>query len=257
MNTRLYIKFLLAVIAIAISAPAIAQESKEISKIHLKDGSTLVGVIIEDNNYFIKLSTATMDTLEIGYKLILGIGEKVNVQKYRANPIKIKDKGIFATASIGLLEEGRGNFDEIRLGLVVGKRLNDRLNLGIEIGMQGHTFTSNFAWGDSDFITAGLYAKYFLSTKSNRWFFDGTIGYGFAQAGESFQDYAHDYNGGVNTAFNIGRQWGLSNTVGLFFKLGVGYQHVTGEIFTNWNGAVTTSYRKEFIYPSFLIGVEF
>ena len=242
---------------IVISRPIISQDSETKSKIHLKDGSTLIGVIIEDNDYFIRLATQSMDTIDIGHKLILGIGKEINDKKRRINPIKIKDKGVFATMTIGLLQEGRGNFDGIRLGLVIGKSLNNRLNIGIDIGKQGHTFTSNFAWGESDFITAGIHGKYFLNTKPNRWFIDASTGYGFAQEGESFENYSHDYNGGINARINVGRQWSLSNTTSLLFKFGLGYQHVTGDIMTNWNGEVMTSYRKEFIYPSFLIGLEF
>ena len=254
---KLFRTAFLIIIIISTSGSILSQGTEKISKVHLKDGSTLVGVIIENNDFLVRLATQSMDTLELGHKLIAGIGEKVNIRKFKALPIKIKDTGIFIAATLGLFEEGRGNFEGFRASLTIGKRLNNRLNLGFEVGSQGHTFTSNFAWGDSRFITTGAFVKYFLNTKSNRWFIDGGLGYGFGLEGEDFFDYSHDYNGGINSHLNFGRQWSLSKTTSIFFKAGIGYQHVTGDIFTNWNGPVETFYRKEFIYPSLLIGLEF
>ena len=61
----------------------------------------------------------------------------------------------------------------------------------------------------------------------------------------------------TNVHIHLGRQWSLSKVTSLFFKVGIGYQHVTGDIYTNWNNVIETSYRREFINPSFQLGIEF
>lgn len=247
------------ILLLAFSEGVLSQGADKQTKVHLKDGSILIGEIVEDTDYYIKLATTSFDTIEIGYKFILGFDDDIKYQKIRnvKTPIVIKEDGLFLTASLGLIEQRGGDFDGVRASVTAGKRMTKRLNLGLEIGRQNHVFISNVAYGESSFFTVGLYGKYFLSTKPNRWFIDASVGYGLPLTEDDFFEFSHSYNGGTNAQFNAGRQWSLNNKFSLFFSGGLGYQHVTGDIFTNWNGPVSTSYRKEFLYPTFSIGVEF
>ena len=248
------------VMMLAFSETNLAQESSKQTQVHLKDGSILVGEIIEDTDYYIRLVTSSLDTMEIGYKHILGLGNEFQTnRKYKVKPpFILKDSGFFANASVGATDQNQGESGGFRASLVVGKRMSNRLNLGIEIGQSNHIFSSSVAYAESSFLILGFNAKHFFAAKRHRWFVDGSMGYGISTGRENFFQQFHEYSGGVNSQVSIGRQWSLSNTMGLFFKAGVGYQHATGDIIQTWDSnPVAVSYRKEYLYPSFLIGIEF
>lgn len=252
--------FLTAFIFFSVSIGVHSQDSNKKTKVHLKDGSILIGEIIEDTDRYVKIVTATLDTIEIGYKQILSVGDVPKPQKkYKEKPTFIpKVSGFFANASFGSTDQDKGENGDFRATVILGKRINERFNLGFEFGIQEQVFSSVIAYAKSRFLILGVNGKHFFSEQQHRWFADGSLGYGIALERQHLFEQIHIYKGGINSQLSFGRQWSVSNTIGLFFKAGVGYQHATGDIFQIWDiNPVEITYRKEYLYPLILIGLEF
>ena len=111
-----------------------SQENPPPQIVELKDGSRLLGTILEDNDYAVTITILTGDTLEIGYKYISAVGPVDDSRVVRRNtatkpiipPKTFVDKDLIKVISVGFTF-GDGGSGGLLASFDVIKMLNDRL----------------------------------------------------------------------------------------------------------------------------------
>ncbi len=233
----------------------IAQNQSKKSRVELKDGSLLNGVIIEDTDYHIILVIETRDTLTIGYKNIAGIDQ--NRQWHQRTKAEHDYDGLFVELSLNQYIHNDAPFD---LSVTVGKRLNKKTSIGVQARFRRHDEFVGAIYITPDFGYGGAYLRQYWLEKKARFFTDATLGYSVStNSGTQCCTIRSDYNGGVQASLGGGVQFATNGPLSLIVKGGVTYSETSGEIVTIDNPVTTfeSTYSKEYLIPHVGFGIEF
>lgn len=236
-------------------------QGSEPTKVYLKDGSIMIGHILEDNDYFVRLALPAVDTLEIGYKLIASIGQAPSNQKLIRvkKPIVTPREGIFINLNSKLNTGIRGSNNSLSPEIIIGHRLNKgKYNIGMVAEFKFFEFFTNFTSAENKFISTSLYGRLYWDYKKQRkWFGDGKIGYAWPTTTVERFQYRHVYDGGLNGSLALGYHIPSRRRLSTILKVGVDYQKANGLIHTQFNGDIMTSYRQQYINGYLGLGIEF
>lgn len=245
-----------AIICLILSSVQLSAQSSEPRKIHLKDGSILVGYVIEDNDYHVKLVMETGDTLTVGYKNIVTESEiRVARKKTRVRPVHKYD-GVFVTAGY---QRFLMNDQPHTASFIAGKRINCQTNVGIELGYRWHQEFIGGAFIEPQYATAAIYARrYILDVGIPRIFIDGSVGYAVPTNSIDGFIVNFDYDGGILASLSGGAHIALRGPLSFVIKGGVTYSQTSGLIISEGGGnTFRTNYSKDYLVPFVNVGLEF
>ena len=235
-----------------------AQNSLEQAIVYYKDGSVFIGEILEEK----------FDRLQ----LIISSGDTITVYKNAAQRIrKTRDqiqlwprgkyhytKGYFGGLSLGI--GIRDDSDVSSIDLILGKRLNERFSVGLNLGYTNLFSEVNFSnfWLDHYFYNIGPYGRYYLGGKRGRTFVSLSAGYGF-KAEDDFFLFADDYRGGPFVKPGFGVHLASRNKFRWLFSISQSFQRATGQGNQNdiFNNSVLYNYKIWHNSLLLTIGLEF
>ncbi len=236
------------------------QEDKK-EEVYLKDGSVLVGHILEDTDYAIKILLGSGDTLDIGYKYVESIGVK---ERRKSSFIELaprfhKEQGILFQLSLNSIYSDVETGSEVALN--VAKRFGPRINVGGGVAYTTWANYVNWIYVRSNYIPVYAYGRYYFNDKLVRLFTSAKLGYGLALNNNNFFfQGTHDLNGGMFSQASLGIHIANRRKVRVLIALTGNYQRATGRlegIDWNTNLPFVSDYRAHYIRPGLSIGVEF
>ncbi len=185
-----------------------AQVSKDFdlnTSLSLKDGSQLLGQLIEEDNHSITMMLSTGDTLDIGFGYI---------KRYRtANErMRLFKKGKFQYKSGDYLNLSLGITSSPWTGgashshLAVARRFTEQSSLGFGLGLD--TYQAGIAWDSYSYLAVYLYGRRYLNknrTKRTKPYAAARLGYGFAEnVVDVWLSQVGTYKGGLMVNPSIG-----------------------------------------------------
>ena len=229
-----------------------AQEKKAVK---LKDGSVLIGEVVEDNDYFIKIVIETGDTLQIGYKNIIEEGGTVYFKKEKP-PKYFKEGGLFAGFGMSYFLTEGGNYQFTGF---LGKRIHPNWNLGFSMRFTRREDYIGVNYIDPHYFELSPFARYYITQTNPRVYVSGSVGYAISTNSESFQGFVREFRNGVVADANIGLHLSSRYKMRFLFQAGLNYQDTEGriQIFQPVVGEITTAFTKQYYTPTFGILVEF
>lgn len=248
-------QILLIIISLICAVDTIAAQ-KEISKVHLKDGTVLEGEIVKDTDYLIKLKVGTGDVIEVGYKLIDYIGEKPRPTKKEKRPVFIHNEGmIYDVALTHYLSHDRSQGVEGMIGRV----LSNRHQVGLLTRYRKDRFNLQIWSGDQFYIDLGPYYRYFItSPKKFRWYAEASAG--VTMLIDENVSLAVDNDIHPHANISLGIRIGSSRRTGLTVKTGLSYNKVSFSTLANENNrdfSVALDYSKAYFTPHITTGLNF
>lgn len=232
------------------------EEEKTTRKLELKDGSVLVGEVIEDNDFHVKIVIETGDTLTVGYK---NIGRQGKSRSQKKAERTYPDNNYFF--NIGLYGQ-LGESSSSEVAAHVGKRMNSRLNLGLNFTyLERSDFITNL-FVRQNLLNIGAYTRYYLTDKKPKIFVDGTLGYGFDLSqnnGDFFPISEGEQKGGIMGRATVGIHLASRKKLTWLINFGVEINKVSGDVsgFDPFGGQVRTVYNKEYTSPILGFMLEF
>jgi len=255
MRKFLFLYFTIGVFILS-HIPVSAQGDIKKSTVELKDGSLLKGYIIKDADDHIRLIIETGDTLTIGYKNINNINSQSFGDVYNRKA-EHKYDGMFYG-----LEYSQYIHEDAPFGfsLLVGKRLNRRTSLGVNVRLRRHKERVGVTFIDPYFVYGGAYLRRYISEAKVRLFTDATLGYTVStNSGIQCCTIDRDYKGGVQVSIGGGIQIANDSPLSLIVKTGLTYSRTSGEInsIDNIDQTFESSYNKQYYIPYLSVGIEF
>lgn len=225
--------------------------------VNLADGSILVGKIIEDTDYLVRIIIETGDTLTIGYKKIVQSQNKNRREKFKVERTFIEG-GYFAYLAIRSYLQSRSSTE---VAVVLGKRISNQWNLGIALNYHEKEDFIEFSFINPGILNLGLYGRYNVYNGYPKIFIDGEAGYGFvvSGSGRSFDLFERNINGGAQGSLSAGVHFAGRKSVRWLVNAGVKYNDTNGNLhsFDQFNGEVFIDYTKKYLSPYFGVGIEF
>lgn len=247
-----------------------SQENPPPQIVELKDGSRLLGTILEDNDYAVTITILTGDTLEIGYKYISAVGPVDDSRVVRRNTAATKpiippktfvDKDLIKVISVGFTfgDGGSGGF---LASFDVIKMLNDRLGVGGGISYNTHQRFIGFERIDMSILPLHASSRYvFKESKTLKPFLQLDLGYGVGLDTERFGfSSEYDFNGGVYGQLQFGTTLANRQNYNIQLSLNLLYQTVSGNIRGfdfNFGDPFESNFDLDLIRPGFTIAVVF
>jgi len=229
----------------------ITVESKAI--VYYFDGSIFIGRIVEEDALQIKLIAVTKDTINISKALTKRILRNAeNVLLHQGGKFHYA-YGTFFSVSFG---GGISEHESSDLELIIGKRLNTKLSVGVGAAMSSHSvWNFNGLWIDNAFVPVFGYGRYYLRDKKARVFAAASLGYGFA----SDIGFGGNHSGGVFFQPAIGVHFASRKRTRFIITLGQTLQHTKGTQFS-WDSLgneIVFDYKYLFNRTMLKIGIEF
>ena len=229
MRATLKIYALLSVCIFVINLSAFSQwQDNSSSIIHYSDGSIFVGQILEKTSNGIKVKLVTGDTLTLQSALIRKIRFAEDIYLYSDRKFHF-NKGNFTVLSGGFAVSGNGaGYGDI----YIGKRLNDRLSLGLGTGYHSNSTTINNigsfwgTWINTNTIPITLNAQYFLNDRMNRLFVHASAGYGILV--EDSWNSLEGQTGGPLVQLGFGYEFASRRNYKYFLQLDQNFQYDSG-----------------------------
>jgi len=237
--------------------------------VELKDGSRLLGTIIEDNDYAVTIAILTGDTLEIGYKYISAVGplddsrvaRRGAVTKPIIPPKTFIDKDLIKVISVGFTfgDEGSGGF---LASFDVIKMLNDRFGVGGGFSYTTHRRFIGFERIDLSILPLHASLRYvFKESKTLKPFVQLDLGYGIGIDTERFDfNSEYDFNGGIYSQLHFGTTLANRQNYNMQLSLNLLYQNTSGNIRGfdfNLREPFESNFDLDLIRPGFTIAVVF
>ena len=246
-----------------------SQEEKPPQIVELKDGSRLLGTILEDNDYAVTIAILTGDTLEIGYKYISSVGpiddSRVVRRGAAAKPIippkTFIDKDLIKVISVGFTF-GDGGSGGLLASFDVIKMLNDRIGVGGGVAFNTHQRFVGFNRIDMSHLPVHVSSRYvFKESKTIKPFVQLDLGYGFGIATERFDfDATYNFNSGVYGQFQLGTTIANRQNYNMQLSLNLLYQRTGGTINGfdfNFGNRFESDFDLDLIRPGFTLAVVF
>lgn len=142
---------------------------------HYSDGSVFIGTILKENSQDVKLRISTADTINI--KKLLVKKAYRDLLFFSGGKFHFRKGGFFHfSQSLGSNSVGDGSY---QLQAIFGRHYNERLDYGFGLGFSTNTTSIAGVWGNAQFFSPMLHARYYLSSKKVRPFLSGSLGYSF------------------------------------------------------------------------------
>jgi len=256
------IKCVSCLLLILFGLNTIIGQSEDLKKtVYLKDGSILKGIIVEDNDYFLKLLIETGDTLKIGYKNI--ISEQVQIQNKRIfkNELSFNTDRAFFKAGLRLATSEHTKYD---IEGIIGLRLNQKWQGGLKLTFMSKDDVIGVQYIQPNFLSIGLYGRYNIIKGRPKMFLEGDVGYAMDVGSDrNFEGFgSFEYGGGFQASTSLGVHFATRSKLSWGLKVGVSYTRTTGDITTpdfsnQLRTTIRTVYFKNFIDPYFGFFLEF
>jgi len=245
------------------------QEDQPPQIVELKDGSRLLGTVIEDNDYAITITILTGDTLEIGYKYISKVGPIDDYRVVRRGAVdkpKIPsktfiDKDLLKVLSVGF-SFGDGGDGGLIASFDVIKMLNDRLGFGGGLSFVTHQRFIGFTRVDMSYLPLHATSRYILAeSKSMKPFVQLDLGYGIGIETDRFDfNSEYNFNSGLYGQFQLGATIANRQDYNIQLSLNLVYQKTSGTIRGfdfNFNDQFESNFDLTLIRPGFTVAVVF
>ena len=251
---------------------AISGQELESRKVHLLDGSVLVGQVIEDNDYFIRIVIFSGDTLKIGYKYIntsASAQRITNDLPNSDNPYRWTNrrKTFLASGLMygGNLRLGFSNDNSPEIQGFLGKRWSSRWNAGFGFSYTHRCFQVGDFFENIGFVTPSFFARYYLSSSEKpRWFVSTDLGYAISTNKDyEWEFYQESSEGGVYGRLGVGIHFPSKREMRWLLDFGLSYQQSSGSMgfesdpFGSGNTPVRIAYNKTHLVPHIGVGIEF
>ena len=227
----------------------------EQKKIRLKDGSTLVGEVIEDTDYWIKMVIETGDTLTIGYKYIAQTKSKRSSRSLK--PFTFKDGDYLFNIGMRYLFESENTY-EITMSAM--RRFSNRLYAGISTSHLRREDIINDNYIDPNFLNLGASLRYDLFQKKQRIFLEGEFGYSWVTNQQfGFGPEPSFIDGGWQGSLYTGIHFPSRQKIWWLLYGGIRMSKTSGQLkgFSHFNGENLTIYTKDYFSPFIGFKVEF
>ena len=279
---------------LSIAASSLFGQSRQDSPpqiVELKDGSRLLGTILEDNDYAVTIAIITGDTLEIGYKYISAVGPIDDsrvvrrgenggiVQRGDNNSVIERGdttkpglyvKDFVDSDMLKVISAGISFGDESGGGFIGSFHLIKKLNpkLGVGGGLSFNTYTRfilndvSTTLLDMSFLPVYVSSRYVIGESITfKPFLQLDLGYGFGIATDRF-DFNSDFsfNGGAYGQLHLGTTIANYRNYNMQLSLNLLYQGTSGNISGfdfNFNNQFQSSFDLNLIRPGFTLGIVF
>ena len=239
----IFYRFILIIVFIQLlgSSHLNAQQLGDRAIFYLKDGSVFTGEVVESLGRAYRLVLVTKDTitLELGMvKKKLTLNDDVAMRSRGKFHYK---NGYFASLNMGF--SLNPNSESSQLNLIVGKRLNEKISLGVLMGYHNNTsFTPGF-WFDHYFYSLAAYGRYYIGKSNVGFYADMGLGYSFpTNQNVFFFDDRH--TGGPIIQPGLGFHFASRKKIRWFVGMAQNIQHSRGENsrFDSFNNPVFVEY---------------
>ncbi len=199
---KIVLSILLSVICIKVEC----QVDSELAIAKYKNGIFYVGEKIDEKEDVITLKINTSDTIHIDRNMISRYYDSKNALVY-PNGKYMQTQGGFWDLSFGF--NALGILDSVdqrvssHLEVIYGKRLNDKMNIGISVGFEfNEARVAGFQF-DTQFVSLSAYGRYYLNKSSRRLFLFSRIGIGFPSE-ENEDGITVEHSSGFNSLNGLG-----------------------------------------------------
>ncbi len=210
-----------------------AQYNHELAIARYKNGIHYVGEKIEEKGNMVTLRINTMDTIHIDRNLLSRYYDS-NTALIFPNGKYIQTQGGFWDLSFGF--NALGILDSVdqrissHLAVIYGKRVNEKLNIGVGLGFEfNEAKVAGFQF-DTQFTSVFAYGRYYLNNNSRRLFVFSRIGIGYPPE-ENEEGISLEHSSGMNTLSGLGIHWASRNRSTFHIKLGFYTQKTHGREF--------------------------
>lgn len=261
--------FLLIFLGVASALLGQTQDDKLPQIVELKDGSRLLGTILEDNDYAVTIAILTGDTLEIGYKYISAVGPVGDSRVLRrgaAGATTLPDKAFIDDELIKIISSGftfgEGATGGYILSFHLIKMLNDRIGIGGGLSFNTHQRFIGFNRLDMSHLPVHLSSRYILTeSKSLKPYVHLDLGYGFGISTDRFDfNSQYSFNSGAYGQVQLGTTIANRKNYNMQLSLNLVYQKTSG-IINGFDFNFDTPFESVFdltlVRPGFTIGVVF
>lgn len=254
-------------LSIVIFVSALDMTAQDVQSIYLKDGSIIKGEILENSDYLVRVIITSNDTLTIGYKHILSVGQVFNTYSHRAKSMRKEKTHLNSGAFIGLSTGVTLHTDSesgFQAGLNFGKRLGDKVYLGGSIDYNTYVKSFQFIYLSHKFASLSAYGRYYFLNKKSKYYAAARLGYSNAindQFNRDFNEsYFDEYEGGLTSELSIGVHFPSSEKFRFLAEFSISHQQTNGMYGAlDWstNLPVRASYDINYVRPGITIGIEF
>ena len=185
-----------------------AQVSKDFevnTSLSLKDGSQLLGQLIEEDKRSVTLMLSTGDTLDIGFgyiKKYRTANERMRL--FKKGKFQYKSGDYFNFSIAGTSSPWHGGASHTHVALA--RRFTEQSSLGFGLGLD--TYSAGIAWESYSFLAAYLYGRRYLNRnrdKRTKPYVATRLGYGFAEnVVDTWINQIGTYRGGLMVNPSIG-----------------------------------------------------
>jgi len=247
-----YKTIILTIALMGLSTSMLISQSSKKQEVHLKDGTVLIGDIIEDSDYMIKLVISTGDTLDLGYKYIDHIGPKKDRVKRKREPLVLPDGGwTIDVAAMNYIGGDRPSSWELMTGKIISKQQH----AGLLLRYRPESYNIRIWRGDQHYMDIGAFYRHFINKKTTvRFFAEASAGISVLLDDNSFQPTATGNH--PHASLSIGTRLMGKSRLGFTVKAGMAY-HKTTVSTTEAASNITFDFLKESFSPHVTIGLNF